>query len=226
MKLNVKFKKGQLCLGCRQKHSEEDVYISYKNSCICKKCYSEFEFFDEEFVLKGTKETEFVATPFVYGGLYRDIFLNFKFNGEFAAGHIIGKMLSEYFIGTDLADGFDFIVPVPLSKRRLLKRGYNQTELLAEYAGAALGLEVKNILERTCDTKPQSSLIGYERINNVKNAFRTEADISGKSVFLFDDIITTGSTVNECAKVLKKAGAGRVAVISAAASVQKKVPIY
>ena len=103
---------------------------------------------------------------------------------------------------------FDFLVPVPIHKKRLEKRGFNQAELLAKN----LTWNYKNILIRTKNTKPQADLGKEERMGNVENAFSVihDVEVAGKTVLLIDDVYTTGSTLENCAEVLIKAEAKKV----------------
>ncbi|NLP42531.1 MAG: ComF family protein [Veillonellaceae bacterium] len=107
----------------------------------------------------------------------------------------------------------DIVLPVPLNTERMSERGYNQTELIfAGWANQQGWLWCETNLARTRPTKPQWELKLAERRQNVKGAFTvTHPDgVAGKNILLVDDIITSGTTMNECAKVLKKAGALRV----------------
>lgn len=102
------------------------------------------------------------------------------------------------------------LVPVPLHRYRLWDRGFNQSALLAQEIGKLLDVEVVNCLIRFKNTKPQFGLDKIERPLNIKGAFRFRnkdfIKVSGKTVVLIDDIVATGSTLQECAKTLKKAG--------------------
>lgn len=104
------------------------------------------------------------------------------------------------------------VVPVPLHKKRQGYRGFNQSELLARYISERLNLPGGLALARTKNTDPQVGKSGMHRKTNLKSAFEVgDADlIFGKTVLLIDDVATTGSTLNECAKVLKSAGAKTV----------------
>jgi ComF family protein len=116
----------------------------------------------------------------------------------------------------ELADDADLIVPVPLHPKRIKHRGFNQALLLAQaFPEAALARET---VVRTRHTPPQVGLNPKERRVNVKGAFAVPdpALVKGKSVLLIDDLFTTGSTVKECARVLRKAGACRVEVLTVA----------
>lgn len=116
----------------------------------------------------------------------------------------------------ELVNEADLLLPVPLHPRRLKARGFNQALLLARgFPDKPVGLEV---LTRERHTKPQVGLNPKERRDNVKGAFgvpRPEA-VKGKKILLIDDLYTTGSTVRECARVLRRAGAARVEVLTVA----------
>ncbi|MFN3466417.1 MAG: double zinc ribbon domain-containing protein [Candidatus Brocadiales bacterium] len=114
------------------------------------------------------------------------------------------------------------VIPVPLHRRKKAQRGFNQAELLARHIGRYLEAEVVTRgLSRVRDTCPQTSLGPTQREANVRGAFevRIPARFSGKTVLLVDDVLTTGLTASECAKVLKRAGAERVYVLTVARSV-------
>lgn len=113
----------------------------------------------------------------------------------------------------------DYIVSVPISKERYKERGYNQSELIAKKLSKLLEIPyIPNLLIKTRDTKRQSMQNFKMRKESVKNVFEVadNIDVGGSALLLIDDIFTTGSTVNECSKVLKKAGSKniKVAVIS------------
>jgi ComF family protein len=106
------------------------------------------------------------------------------------------------------------LIPIPLHKSKEIERGFNQSALLSEKLGQKLNLKTeKNFLVKTKKTPAQVKLKGKERRENVKNVFSFVGDkkkIKGKTILLVDDVMTTGSTLNECAKVLKRAGAKKV----------------
>jgi ComF family protein len=117
---------------------------------------------------------------------------------------------------TDLED--IVLVPVPLHPKRELKRGYNQSELLARWVGSALGLPVMNCLARTRDTRHQAHLaLKHERFTNMQGAFRAIRPPPKKChILLVDDIVTTGSTLLACRSALFEAGAERVSALTLA----------
>lgn len=106
----------------------------------------------------------------------------------------------------------NLIMPVPLSKKRLRWRGFNQAELLARKVSARYGLKLDNInLIRVKHKPPQAKLNEINRLKNIKGCFSWQGgDLNKKNIILIDDVVTTGATLNECAKALKAAGAGEV----------------
>lgn len=119
----------------------------------------------------------------------------------------------------ELFGKYDIIGAVPIHKKRMLERGYNQSELIAkEIAKNIQGIEYKKLLKKTKNNQTQSELKKEERLENVKNVYEIQNKqiIQDKKIILFDDIYTTGSTVNECSKVLKENGAKEVLVLTLA----------
>lgn len=152
---------------------------------------------------------------------YENILLNkaiktFKYNFIFGLSNPLGKILINFL------NQFDFknkslenflLIPVPLHQKRLIWRGFNQSELLAKKVGNFFGIEVNSeILERSKNTLPQTELNEKERKLNIKNIFvcLDKNAIKNKKIILIDDVFTTGSTLNEAAKTLKKSGAKEV----------------
>ena len=113
---------------------------------------------------------------------------------------------------------FDLIVPVPLHPARLRERGFNQADLLARMLTQKIGGPVFAALERTRYTTTQTAFDRIDRMENLHNAFRLRKKVSVRElrVLLVDDILTTGSTLSECARVLREAGAGPVYAVTAA----------
>lgn len=104
----------------------------------------------------------------------------------------------------------DLVSFVPLTKQKLNTRGFNQAQVLAELLRGKYSLEVRSVLEKKRETINQADLKPKERRKNLRGIFRCREDLPGKRVLLVDDVSTTGTTLNECSKVLKKAGAARV----------------
>ena len=157
-----------------------------------------------------------VERPFV--GPLRHAIHRFKFeSGRSLADTLAATMSREIGeLSTDTA-----IVPVPLHHNRLDERGYNQSNLLGQKLATEYRLPLEErIMARIRDTKAQMSLPPVERRRNVRGAFATIAGVEmPKRVLLVDDVVTTGSTVDECARILKAAGVERVTVAAIARTI-------
>lgn len=113
---------------------------------------------------------------------------------------------SDYFL-----KDVDIIVPVPLFWWKNLRRGYNQAALLSEIISQECDIKINDIMRRIKNTKSQTKLDEQARRKNVLNAFALKSNtIENKKIILIDDVMTTGATINECARVLKNAGAKEV----------------
>ncbi len=138
------------------------------------------------------------------------------------------KLYLTPFFGEKLAEGFrrhwkpgavDLLIPVPLHPKRLRERGFNQALLLVKALSQQTKIPYsKRLLKKRVPTPPQVKLSGGEREKGVKGSFHIEREdeIEGKTILLVDDVYTTGATVNECSRVLLKAGAERVDVLTLA----------
>ena len=129
------------------------------------------------------------------------------------------KLLREY------PDGFDVLTWVPISRLRKFRRGYDQVELLAKAVGRELDMEPVRCLKKIRNNRPQSTVTGQaQRRANVLNAYRAikPEQFQGKRVLLLDDIITTGATAGECARILLTAGAKEVHCAAVASAIKKK----
>ena len=140
----------------------------------------------------------------------------FKYHGKISLGGPLADLVLKAFSPLPM---IDVIVPVPLHPTRLREREYNQSLLLAVRLSAHFALPVLyTSLVRRRRTPPQTSLRRKDRLKNLRRTFavtQPEA-VGGKNILLVDDVFTTGTTVNECAKVLRKAGAGHVYVVTLA----------
>ena len=130
-----------------------------------------------------------------------------KYAHRLACADFLGRALA----GLAAPRRADLIVPVPLSAARLAERGFNQALEIARPLARALGvpLEIARVHRRR-DTAPQASLPWKERTKNIRHAFECEIDLTGKTVLLVDDVMTTGATLDELARTLRAHGAARV----------------
>jgi ComF family protein len=152
-------------------------------------------------------------------GIVRDVIHEFKYNRQIHLRHLVARWLRAALDDERLrCCQFDVIVSVPLHPARQRERGFNQASLLAELLGAHTSIPCKLLLKRIRYTTTQTALDRSERMENLHNAFRLRknADVRGLRVLLIDDVLTTGSTLSECARVLKRAGAISVHAATAA----------
>jgi ComF family protein len=170
----------------------------------CEECREEPPFFDV--ARAGAR----------YGGPLRLVIHAFKYAGARALAAPLAALIAE---GVTLPLPIDCLTPVPLHPARQAMRGYNQSRLLAEELGALWNLPVEELLQRTRNIPPQMQLPRDERRRNVRNAFAALDGIAGRCIGLVDDVYTTGSTLRECSRLLKGAGAAHVVVITVARAV-------
>ena len=191
--------------------------IEFLNKTVCYKCGAplfEQESNENKKILcgnclrhKNKIMFRMIRSAFLYDEFSKKLILDFKFYDKTDLAPFLAKML--YVVGKDVfAEGIDIIIPVPLHYTRLLKRRYNQSSLLAKELGNITNIEVdyKNLIKRK-KTKAQVECNVNERLINLKDAFSLKypEKLKGKKVLLIDDVLTTGSTLNECAKAIKSA---------------------
>ena len=187
--------------------------------CVCGKCEKELHYNTNPVLSKKADGTNLCLSPLEYTDEVRESLLRYKFGGclHYAETYsrIVSKIVYEY------SSDCDIITWVPLSRKRKRSRGYDQAQLIAEGLSNLTGLDCKRLLVKTVDNPAQSGTKSAAvRAENVKGVYApADTKIKGRHVLLVDDIITTGSTVSECAKTLKKAGAASVTVVTVAAAV-------
>ncbi len=185
------------CMQCGKKLSEEREY--------CRDCMSGKHIYD-----RGRSLYEYDSAV---KSLYR-----FKYAGRREYADFYGEQAAEYLGEFIRAVKPDALVPVPLHRKRLAARGYNQAELFAREIGKRMGIPVRaDLLVRVRNTVPLKQLNPKERQNNLKKAFHIPRnDVKLKTILLVDDIYTTGSTMDEAARTLRDAGAEKVCFVSIA----------
>jgi ComF family protein len=164
-----------------------------------------------------------------YDDLLMNAILQLKYRGRTGLAKPLGRILLFAFLDYFATQKPDIIIPVPLHPQKMRQRGFNQVFLMIQdweqdlpEHGYHTPFQIrKNILQKNKKTSAQTGLSKSRRIRNIKDAFRLEngSDIGGRNILIVDDVYTTGSTVNECARVLRKGGAGRVDVLTLARAV-------
>lgn len=143
-----------------------------------------------------------------------------KYRGQTACGRVLGRLLANQLPARPRADLPQLVIPTPLALRRYRTRGFNQSREIALPLASALDIDIGgDLVIRQRDTGEQAGLKQAERRRNVRDAFALVKPLSADHVAIVDDVITTGSTANEMAKVLLRAGARRVEVWAVARSV-------
>jgi ComF family protein len=147
----------------------------------------------------------------------------FKYGSNISVGALLASFMADFsFPDVDFTD-YSLIIPVPLHIKRLRQRGFNQSLILAHALAKKWHIPVNfSLLKRHKFTLTQTGLNKAERNKNIKGAFEVsdKKNITGKNVILVDDVYTTGATINECAKILTKAGAQKVTVLTLARVLQ------
>lgn len=160
-----------------------------------------------------------LAAGCYYRGPVRDLIRKLKYKRIYDLQDLVIEIMTANLWRYDLPEKL-ILVPVPLHPRRRRDRGFNQAELFAKRLNKRFKVMWGNVLIRQRYTKPQVTLGKGQRVANVKDAFAVspfiKAKVTGRSFLLVDDVFTTGSTMAECAKILKKAGAAEVWGMTAA----------
>lgn len=212
----------RFCVGCHEESSFlcpdcQDKIIQIKTT-TCLSCQR----INEEGVCSKCKKQLPITKSIVLGyhkdPILKELVHNLKYEGLYQIADILSNMLikklEKYQFPKDYA-----IIPVPLHKKRYAQRGFNQSELIAKKIADYFDWTLNSkILIRQKNTKPQINLKHNDRLTNMKDAFNInpKVDLPGGTIILFDDVVTTGATVGECAKVLRQAGATRIWVIALA----------
>lgn len=154
-----------------------------------------------------------------YEGALRLAVHRLKFRGQQQYGRALGQLLYRS-VGADWWAAVDALVPVPLHPERLQQRGFNQAEVIADQLSLQMGRPVQRLLQRTLATNPQIGLSQRQRQQNVQGAFALapgqHRKVRARCLLLVDDVLTTGSTVDACVRVLLQSGAREVRVATLA----------
>ena len=217
----------------------KDEFKLERGETICSRCVDKLEFLDISKLIKCRADNLLYLAP--YGGYIKDLIHEFKFGHNTSLAIPLGRLLALRvfleeekkahqqgikgllgYMANDLlklvnlitgtSAEHDLVTFIPLHANRLMERGFNQAELLAERAAESLGLDLHELLVRNEDTPPQGQLERKKRLENLEGKFDLKAGIrpetySGKNILLVDDISTTGASIKEGTRVLLEKGA-------------------
>lgn len=194
------------------------ILTLYSENEICEECQKELFFLynnSPQIIFAGSDTDYCDGIVFVceYNGIVKNSIIKYKFYDKPGYHRAFANIIYKKLLKTKEYSDIDIILSVPLHKKRESIRGYNQSLLISRQLSKIMKIkETSYVLRRTVNTEAQSSLDKSARMKNVKNAFEVifTDDIKNKSILLIDDILTTGNTINECCKVLKRAGANKV----------------
>jgi competence protein ComFC len=195
--LDVIFQQPYLCIICGRELTYEEVYI-------CDGCQDSFERVTDIVKIDGQDDIfldECIAL-YEFKGNVREIVHDLKYRGKKDLSNVIA-----YLINKNINLDADLITWVPQSKRTYKNRGYNQSEEIAKCLSYYTNIRCEELLIRVKETQSQVLLNGIDRWYNVWDAFSAERNLKGLKVLIVDDVVTTGATLNYCAKALKQKGA-------------------
>lgn len=207
----------QNCINSFKKISEPYCDICYfqlsEKKNLCNNCLEKKPYF------------ELNRSSATFSSALKDLIHEFKYKGKERLAHNFAQMLVETYKNFPIFNQIELVLPVPLHKKTLQTRGYNQAKLLAQNFinllkkdGKELPLVQEHVLIRTKQTPSQTRLSRLERFKNMSGAFHIQNSIPifSKNILLIDDVTTTGATLNACAKVLKENGSKNVYALTVA----------
>lgn len=216
--LEIIFPKPEICSGCGRELKEFDIYR------LCPSCLSKISAFNNNvnnLIINVDNQSIKLAYDKViiscyYEGLAREMVHRLKYKDKREIAVTIAAIMADNIRKEKIP--YDVIVPVPISKKKLKKRGYNHVHIISLELSEILNIPVINCIDRVKDTDPQVLFNAHDRWYNVKDCFKCNSNVNGKRILLVDDIITSGATAHFCSQEIKKAGAICVTVFSFAKS--------
>lgn len=214
-----KSSKQYICCNCEkifEKYKKFNI-IDNQKVILDKIGISNIKLIQKYYLIDGEKiYWEKMLYCFEYKSIIRKFMLQYKFSGKAYLSEFFANQILKNKKTYEMLKSYDIIIPVSIDKNKKLKRGYNQTELITNIISKSEVLKSDNtILGKVKTTKTQSTLEKRERKENVENSYivKCTRKVKNKNIVLFDDIYTTGATVNEISKKLKEAGAKQILVL-------------
>ncbi len=210
-----KLGEGYLCKNCERELERYSLVRANK----CENIDNSLDI-KRKVVIKGVEGTRiFKLHVFKYENVIRNLILDYKFNDK----SYLYKTFCEFIVKNkkivEFIKSYDIIIPVPMFKTKIRKRGYNQSELMAKEIAKNVGIKVyTDVLIKIKDNKVQSSLNKQDREENTKNVYdlANSEKMYNKRILIFDDIYTTGNTVEACKKELVKAKPSKIGILTLA----------
>lgn len=200
--IEVIYPRENYCIICK----EDDCFG------ICESCKRSIK------TINSSYQDEIISYGY-YGGVLKELILKFKYKSNFTAGDILAEFLEEYIIKNFKYEKY-MITYIPLSKKSKKVRGFNQCEYIAKKIARDLSIEAAEILIKQRETKEQKKLKKDERYENIKDAFKLKngIELNDCNIILIDDVTTTGATLNEACRLLKKSKVKDIKLLTLAKS--------
>jgi ComF family protein len=201
-----------ICSRCEKK-------LKYVDEPKCKKCGKPILVDEQEYCMDCTKQNHLYEqgiSAFVYSDEVKQSIYRFKYHNRRDYSGFYGMAVAKHFYKDIQRWNGDVLIPVPIHHKKYIQRGYNQAKLLAKDISKWTNIPIdSHLLQRVINTKPQKEMNIKGRSKNLESAFKiTENVVKYKKVIIVDDIYTTGSTIDACAKVLYDAGVEKIYFIS------------
>jgi ComF family protein len=212
----------RICAGCQQPLQLNEELLCTDCRFDLPKTNSHLEVDKKlvnKFAGKVKLEHSLAYLKFVKGGKVQRIMHEIKYKDNQELGEMLGRMYGSELREIGFSTQFDVILPVPLHKKRLIIRGYNQSDCLAKGLAESLGIEWRDdVLKRGIETETQVAKSRLERYENMQDVFYVEnfEGLEDKRIVVLDDTLTTGATLESCVLALNDAGAKNVSVIAMA----------
>lgn len=206
-----------VCVCCKERMKPGSISVRSGPIGVCRDCIKRFSPIPKENPIDGGAYVNYILSGFYFNDEMRKLLHRYKFGYEYKLGDLLAEMIYANIDCVSEIKSFDIATAIPLSRKRFFQREFNQSEILAENISKRLSIPFVKCVYRSRHTAAQSTLSARERTTNIINAFvADERKVKGKKILLFDDTVTTGATINECAHELKNKGATDIVGISVA----------
>ncbi|PRR80778.1 DNA utilization protein GntX [Clostridium liquoris] len=216
---NLTLIKEGICSIIYSKEDECPICKMYsEEGYLCKECISKIRFCKNRYMLNQYNiEFKYYSIAY-YTGNIKELILRLKYKSDFHCGEILSSYMTSKIKEENIP--CDILTYVPMKRKSLRERGYNQSKCLAKNIGKELNIPIITTLKKTENTKDQIGLNGIERWENIRGAFTAvnHDKFKNKKIILIDDVITTGATAFCCAEELLMAGAKEINILTAAKS--------